>query len=52
MKFAFYFFDIISYKALIKMEDDKTCERSVRCPIYTGLLESNQILIKLMEQKK
>ena len=28
------------------MDDDKICFRSVKCPIYTGVLESNEILIK------
>jgi len=27
------------------MENDKICERSVKCPIYAGILESNPILI-------
>ena len=27
------------------MEDDKICERSVKCPIYAGVLESNPVLI-------
>ena len=28
------------------MNDDKICERSVKCPIYTGVLEENQVLIQ------
>ena len=28
-----------------KMDDDKICERSAKCPIYTGVLESKDVLI-------
>ena len=28
------------------MEDDKICFRSAKCPIYTGVLGSNEVLIK------
>ena len=28
------------------MKDDKICERSVKCPIYTGVLEENKVLIQ------
>jgi len=27
------------------MDDDKICERSIKCPIYAGILESNLVLI-------
>jgi len=27
------------------MDDVKICARSAKCPIYTGILESNEILI-------
>ena len=28
------------------MDDDKICIRSAKCPIYNGILESNEVLIK------
>ena len=28
------------------MEEDKICVKSVKCPIYNGILESNEVLIR------
>ena len=28
------------------MEDDKICEKAMKCPIYNGVLGSNEVLIK------
>ena len=28
------------------MDDDKICVKSAKCPIYTGVLESQEILIR------
>jgi len=28
------------------MDDDKICERATKCPIFSGLLESNELLIQ------
>ena len=28
------------------MDDEKICMRSAKCPIYTGILESNEVLIR------
>ena len=28
------------------MDDDKICKRSAKCPIYTGILESNEVLVQ------
>jgi len=28
------------------MDDDKICERSVKCPIYSGVLQEKQVLIQ------
>ena len=28
------------------MDEDKICERAVKCPLFAGLLESNKLLIQ------
>ena len=28
------------------MVEDKICEKSIKCPIYTGVLASNEVLIQ------
>lgn len=28
------------------MDEDKICERSAKCPIYSGVLKSNKVLIQ------
>jgi len=40
MNFAFIF-----AKELI-MDDDIICERALKCPIYSGILASNEVLIQ------
>jgi len=32
------------------MEEDRVCFRSAKCPIYTGILESNEVLIQLYKR--
>ena len=33
------------------MDEDKVCMRSVKCPIYTGVLESDNVLIQIYKNR-
>jgi hypothetical protein len=39
------FFKIYSQNVR-KMDDDRICEKVAKCPIYTGILEANPVLIQ------